>query len=235
MELKINTNTVLSEIVRVLRQAILDGTFKPGDRLVEADLCQKLGVSRPSLREALRRLEAERLIDIIPNRGPVVPVMSWEDAEQIYQTRMLLEGEVAALAARYASPSDIADLREELSAFRQAAQDGDSARRISATKAFYDIILRIARNTIIAEILEGLHARISFLRGKSMSQAGRAMVSAEEMTKIVEAIAAGDEAEARDVAVRHVAQACGAAFEAYMASAPQETYCPLPRAAPFRR
>ncbi|KAA0969816.1 GntR family transcriptional regulator [Aureimonas fodinaquatilis] len=222
MELKISPNTVLSETVRVLRKAIVEGRFKPGDRLVEAELCQMLNVSRPSVREALRRLEAERLVDIIPNKGPVIPLMPWEHAEQIYKTRMLLEGEIAALAARMAKPADISDLRLALEAFEDAARRGDAARQISSTKAFYDIVLRIAHNPIIAEILEGLHARISFLRGKSMSRAGRALASAEELSWIANAIADGDEEAARGMAVMHVTRAAEAAFEVYANSAPQE-------------
>lgn len=222
MDLKIQTNTVLSETVRVLRQAILEGRFQPGDRLIEAELCQMLSVSRPSLREALRRLEAERLVDIIPNRGPVVPVLPWQQAEQIYRTRMLLEGEIAALAANNARPADVSDLRLALNAFSDAAHRGDAARQISSTKAFYDIVLRIAGNTVIAEILEGLHARISFLRGKSMSRPGRAVASAEELASIANAIASGDEQVARDMAIRHVARAAEAASEVYASSAPRK-------------
>lgn len=214
-ELKVTTNTVLNEIIRILRELILNGSYKPGDRLVEADLCQTLGVSRSSLREAFRRLEAERLLDIIPNRGPVVPVISWKQAEQIYKTRMLLEGEVAALAAKHADLADVVDLRVALAAFQDAARRGDSARQISTTKTLYDIMLRVAHNTIIAEILELLHARISFLRGKSMSRTGRAWESAEELTKIVDAIASGDDVSARAFAVEHVARACRSAAEVY--------------------
>ena len=86
--LRISPKTVQQQIVEKLRGAIIEGVFKPGDRLIEADLCEMLGVSRPSIREALRSLEAERLIDIIPNRGPQIPILTWEQATEIYQVRI---------------------------------------------------------------------------------------------------------------------------------------------------
>ena len=213
MELKVSPNSVLSEITRVLREAIIKGHFKPGDRLIESELVQTLKVSRPSLREALRRLEAERLIDIVPNRGPIVPVMTWEYAEQIYHTRMLLEGEVAALAARYATRADIDDLRVRLKDFQDAASKNDAERQVSSTNEFYDVLMRAANNAVIMEILQGLNARISFLRAKSMSRVGRANASAAELAKILDAVAAGDDALARQMAVDHIAKACKAAAE----------------------
>ena len=101
LDLRIMRKGVLESAVETLRNAIVIGHFKPGERLVEAEMCAAIGISRASLREALRRLQAERLVDIIPNRGPVIPVMTWAGAEEIFQVRLLLEPEAAALAARH--------------------------------------------------------------------------------------------------------------------------------------
>ncbi|HWD15746.1 MAG TPA: GntR family transcriptional regulator, partial [Casimicrobiaceae bacterium] len=86
---------VRSQTVGNLRNAILTGRFAPGARLVEAELCRLLGVSRPSVREALRQLEAERLVVITPFKGPAVARIEWPEAEQIYEVRALLEGQAA--------------------------------------------------------------------------------------------------------------------------------------------
>src|SRR3954447_2534975 len=86
--------TVRSMVAQKLREAIMSGTFKPGQRLIERELCELAGVSRPSIREALRLLEADGLVTIIPNRGVVVSKISFEEAEQIYAARALLEGYV---------------------------------------------------------------------------------------------------------------------------------------------
>src|SRR5690606_4359359 len=87
---------VRRQVAKVLREAITSGRFAPGQRLIEKDLCELLGVSRPSVREALRELESEGLIEIIPNRGPLVKRLTAADAASVYQVRAALE----ALAAR---------------------------------------------------------------------------------------------------------------------------------------
>src|SRR3712207_5371423 len=94
-DLRVKPVSVLIQTVEKLREAIVAGVFEPGARLVEAHLCDVFGVSRPVIREALRSLEAERLVAIIPNRGPLVRVLTWPEAAEIYQVRSLLEGEAA--------------------------------------------------------------------------------------------------------------------------------------------
>jgi DNA-binding GntR family transcriptional regulator len=219
LELRVSVVSVQQQAAEKLRAAILAGVFKPGDRLIEADLCRRTGVSRPSLREALRRLEAEGLIVIIPNRGPQVPVLSWEEAEEIYQVRALLEGEVAALCARRSTPSDHEQMRTALALFERAVRQNDRAMRLSSTADFYRIMQRAAGNAVIEELLQRLVARINFLRAQSMSRAGRAKFSLKEMRTIFFAIVKGDARAARkaaEVHVRNASLAARAIVEAYI-------------------
>ena len=213
--LKVLPVTVQSQTVTKLREAILTGIFKPAERLVETDLCRRMGVSRPSIREALRRLEAERLVTIIPNRGPSVSEITWEEAKQIYEVRSLLEGEAAALFAARADPAKLEALGEALRDFEKAVAEDDALERLAATSRFYDVILRGCGNHVIAQILEGLLARINFLRARSMSRSGRTKRSAEEMRKMFLAIESRDVAGARKYAVQHVHAACRAARKVY--------------------
>jgi len=211
VELRIAVKSVQQHAVEKLRGAILDGFFKPGDRLVETDLCARLGISRPSLREALRSLESEGLIELIPNRGPQVPVLTWTKAEEIYRVRALLEGEAAALCAKRANPEQIDGLRRALADFEQAVRKEDSARRLSATAEFYRIMQQAAGNTLVDDLLRRLLARINMLRAQSMSRAGRAAFSAKEMRAIFQAISKGDSRAARKAAETHVKNASQAA------------------------
>ena len=211
MELRVSIQSVHQQTAEKLRAAILAGVFRPGDRLIEADLCGRLGISRPSLREALRSLEAEGLIVIVPNRGPQVPVLTWSQAEEIYRVRALLEGEAAALCARCATEADRQSMRAALQAFERAVQTGDPASRLSATADFYRAMLRGSGNGLIEELLQRLVARINFLRAQSMSRAGRAKFSAKEMRAIYLAIAKGDSRAARKAAQAHVKNAEDAA------------------------
>lgn len=215
MDFRVSPRTVQQQAVEKLRQAIITGVFKPGDRLVEADLCDLLGVSRPSVREALRSLEAERLVALIPNKGPHIPILTWEQATEIYQVRALLEGEAASLAAQNITEASIEKMRLALKVFDKAGQDGDAAAQVSSTADFYAEILGASNNSIIEEVLSGLLARINLLRARSMSMPGRAKVSLKEMSAILEALQSRDSDAARRAAVDHVEKAYASAKKAY--------------------
>lgn len=217
MDLKVLTQTVQGQAVRNLREAITSGMFQPGDRLVEAEMCARLGISRPSLREALRSLEAERLIVIVPNKGPHIPILSLEEAKQIYDVRALLEGEAAALFASRATVAALDIMKRALAQFDAATKEEDLSGQLETTRQFYEQMLGGCGNRIIEEMLNTLTARITFLRSKSMSQPGRAQRSSREMKAILRAIAAGDAEVAREAAVEHVRMACKAAMEKFLA------------------
>jgi DNA-binding GntR family transcriptional regulator len=218
VELRVSVQSVQQQAVEKLRAAILAGVFKPGDRLVEAALCAQLGVSRPSVREALRSLEAEGLVNIVPNRGPQIPVLTWQQAEEIYQVRVLLEGEAAALCARRGTREHVDGMGVALADFEKAVRQDDSARRLSSTAEFYRIMQHGAGNSLIDTLLQRLMARINFLRAQSMSRAGRAKFSAREMRAIYQAVAKGDAKAARKAAETHVKNAAAAARETFEAN-----------------
>lgn len=217
-DLRVSPKTVQQSAVEKLKDAIMSGVFKPGDRLIESTLCVSLGISRPSLREALRSLEAERLIEIVPNRGPQVPMLSWKAAEEIYDVRALLEGEAASRCATTISTQEIAALSLALNAFRKATKTKDPAGRVRATADFYRIILRSCGNEIIEQLLESLLARINFLRARSMSLSGRAERSYEELNSLFLAIKQGDADKARKMAIAHVTHARDAAKRSFDAA-----------------
>ena len=211
MDLKVSPVSVQQQAVSKLRAAILAGVFQPGERLVEADLCERLGVSRPSVREALRSLEAEKLVAIVPNRGPLVPLITWEQAKEIYQVRVLLEGEAVAAFAQRATPESVRRMQDALTDFIKADKADDVVERVNTTSRFYDEILNGCGNSVIRDILNGLLARITFLRSRSMSAPGRAKHSAQEMKAILQAIQKRDPDTARKAAVKHIEQASLAA------------------------
>ena len=218
MDLRIKPQTIQSQTVEKLREAIVGGMFKPGQKLVEATLCEQTGVSRSSLREALRQLEAEKLIRLIPNKGPFVADIDRAEAEQIYHVRAMLEGEACYLYASRADPGGIRAMRAALDDFDRAVKTGDAVERLASTARFYDVILASCGNRVIAELLQGLLARINFLRARSMATSGRARRSAVELRQILVAFEAGDARSARAAAVAHVGHACDAARESFGAS-----------------
>lgn len=214
-DLYISPKTLQQQTVERLRAAIFEGFFKPGEKLVEAEVATLLGISRPSLREALRSLEGERLITIVPNRGPYVSVVTWSEAQEIYHVRKLLEGEAAALAAAHAAPKHIKAMRQALTNFEAAIPSSDQRKLLAATTAFYAALVKACGNQIIAEIQMRLLARISFLRNRSMSNPKRPKESLKEMTAIYDAIRHCDQTSAKNAAIRHVQLASEAAKSAF--------------------
>ncbi len=211
LDLRISPRTVQQETVDKLRLAILSGMFQPGNRLIESQLCIQLGISRPSLREALRSLAAERLIEIVPNRGPSIPALSWAEATAIYEVRELMEVEAAGRCASLIPPDQLRKLETSLLAFESAAASRESVAQVATAAEFYAIILANCGNPVLEEMHRGLVARISFFRGRSMSLEGRAQSSLVEMREIYEGIAARDRIAARKASRRHVLKAKAAA------------------------
>ena len=205
------TESVQSHTFSKLREAIIEGTFAPGERLVENVLCQRLGVSRTSIREALRRLEAEGLVVITPHVGPSVASMSWEAAAQIYDVRALLEGQAVALCAERASPEVLAKIKAALDDVECAVANNDTVLHIKATRQFYDAILSGCGNRELHKLVSGLIARISLLRATSMSRKGRAPNSARELRQIFEEITNGNAKAAAAAATEHVRRAAASA------------------------
>lgn len=214
LDLRVLPRTVQEETVEKLRLAIFSGHFKPGSRLVESQLCVELGISRPSLREALRSLAAERLINFVPNRGPSIPELTWEEVTAIYEVREMLEVDAVGRCSQIISEEQLKKLENALTAFEKAASSNDSLARITTTEDFYSIILANCGNPILEEIHRGLVARISLFRSRSMSLEGRAISSLEEMKAIYEAIAARDKKAARKASREHVLRAMAAAKKA---------------------
>jgi DNA-binding GntR family transcriptional regulator len=198
-----------------IRDAILIGALAPGERLVEASLSKRMGVSRPSIREALTQLAAEKLVTMAPNKGPSVATITWEDAAQIYEVRAMLEGEAAFLFAARVSKEDLIGMRRALREFDSAISQNDTAGLLSSTASFYGFILQGCGNHIIAEILQGLKARIGVLRARSMSRPGRVKHSLKEMSAMLKALETRDGKAARAATHAHVRAAAIAAHDSF--------------------
>lgn len=211
--LKVSAQAVPAIAVHAMREAINSGMFQPGERLVEADMCSRLGISRPSLREALRALEAQKLVVITPNKGPSIPILTAEEAREIYGVRALLEGEAVALAAKHRPDAAVSAMRSALEDFDRAVARRDLDAQIRSTRLFYDQILESCGQQLICELLSTLMVRITFLRSRSMSQEGRPEKSSREMWAICRHIASRDLDRARAASVRHVVKASEAAMK----------------------
>lgn len=202
-----------------LRQAILEGRFRPGERLIERELCELTGVSRTSVREALRQLEAEGLVRILPNKGPVVAQITVEDAQHIFQVRAALEGLAGRLFATRASDEEVERLAASVDRLAAAYETGDIKQMLRAKSEFYQILLGGCGNPLVRSLLQSLHDRVNYLRVKSLSMPGRPNASLAEVRLIVEAIRARDPERAWAACVGHVYNAEAQAVRALQAEA----------------
>lgn len=218
---KIVPTGVQAQVVVRLREAIFAGTLTPGQKLSEAALCRSLDVSRTSLREALRSLAAERLVTLVPNRGPHVTRITWQEAEQVYDMRALLEGEAIALLAPRVTQAQLDRMQRALDQFAAAAAANDAALRLSSTQDFYDVVLDGCGNHVLAELVAGLRARITFLRSRSMSLPDRSADSLREMRAMLLAIQSGDATAARAASIAHVHAARDAAHAVFQSADPR--------------
>lgn len=190
-----------------LRGAIIAGRFQGGDRLVERTLCDQLGVSRSVVREVIRTLEAEGLVETLARSGPVVARLDWRQAAQIYDIRRLLEAEAASDCALLADGAVKERLRAALTALEKAFADGVPQGLYAATTGFYEVIFTAAGHEIAWEIVQRLNGRISRLRAMTLATTDRRRSGPAHMARIAEAISANDPVAAAKAVREHLKDA----------------------------
>lgn len=205
--------TLREKVLQALRNAILNFQLLPGDRLVERDLCDLLGVSRTSVREALRHLESEGLVEYLDGKGPRVAIITMEDAREIYELRCSLECLVVELFTLRASEEQMLDLEYSLRKLHSRLEAGEMVPILEAVTDFYEVLFEGCGNSAAGNFLRQLQARISFLRATSVSQNDRYKDSSSEMSKIVEAIKTRDPAKAHQACLNHINQAADVALK----------------------
>jgi len=193
-----------------LRRSILTNRRKPGDRLVEEQLSEELGVSRIPVREALRALAAEGLVDVQPRRGASVAEISTEVARDLVEVRATLEGLNARLAARHHQPKIVAELRQVLTEGNRAAKSGNVDDLVRLNGEFHDKLAEAGRNTILWDIMRVLRERTSLVFAANTSR--RARQDWDEHSKILAAVIDGDEERAAVLATHHVHRAAETAL-----------------------
>jgi len=180
------------QVLERLRNAIIAGHFKAGDRLIERELCERMGVSRTSIREALRRLEAEHLIQVEPRRGPVVARITRKQIAEIYEVRALLEAALVRRFAEMASDEEIKALRVIYEDLRTTRTTGDVPRIVALTKRFIEHMMDAVDHELIGDMLRKLAARINVVRVLAISVPGRLEESGRELAMVMDAIEARD-------------------------------------------
>lgn len=190
-----------------IRQAIIDGTFSPGERLMEIQLADEMGVSRTPVREAIRKLELEGFVVMIPRRGTYVADISIKDITEIYEIRSCLDELAAGLAAERITVEELSVLNNYLMEIRQHVANDDIEKVIEVDTAFHDVLYTASRNGRLVSIINNLREQLTIIRGRSMSHPGRLIETMDEHRNLVDAIAAGDVERAKHAARVHIENA----------------------------
>jgi DNA-binding GntR family transcriptional regulator len=188
-------------VVDAIREAITSGDFAPNQRLVEAELSEQFGVSRAAVRNALVQLTTEGLVERIQNRGARVRAVSLQEAIEITEVRMVVEGLCAARAAERATEQEHGELREIGELMQQAVAAGDVLGYSEINKRLHALILRISGQETACAVLGRLRGQNVRHQFRLAMHPGRPSVSLPQHLAIIEAICAGD-ADAAESAMR---------------------------------
>lgn len=201
-----NTHSYLREkVAEELRRGILSGRFEPGERLVEERLAEELGVSRNPIREAIRTLTSEGLIEVSPRRGAIVASLSQEEADELLEVRAALEGANARLAARRRDTKILSRLKTVLEQGSSAVDEGRLSELPQLNDEFHAELALAGHNRILADLIKSLRDRSAPLfRGGGGLSPRRSWAEHEG---ILRAVIAGDAELASLLAHRHVLNA----------------------------
>lgn len=187
-----------------IRENILAGKYKNNEELKENSLAAELGVSRTPVREALRQLELEGLVRIIPNRGAFVEGFTQQDIQDIYEIRSRLEGLCAKKASLHITEDQLANLEENVYLTEFHADKGNYAQVLELDNRFHEILYEASNSKILKHELSAFHHYVERVRKITLSMPERVIKSNEEHKKIVEALRAHDAKLAEKLATSHI-------------------------------
>ena len=184
--------TLRESILETIRDAIISGALKPGEKVAEPELAERFGISRTPIREAFRQLESEGYLTVIPRKGAVVVSFSERDVEEFYAIKSILEGYAARKACEKLTPREIEKLQSVNDKLRLLAEEGDVKHFFKVHNSFHELFIRAADNDKLTELIMSLVGRFQRLRIASLSLPGRMDLSVKEHQKIIDAFRNGD-------------------------------------------
>ena len=184
--------TLREKILETIREAILKGNLKPGEKVAEPELAERFGISRTPIREAFRQLESEGYLTVIPRKGAVVAALSERDVEEFYAIKSILEGYAAELASNKLTERELGKLEAINDKLRQLAVDGDVKSFFRVHDEFHETFIKAADNSKLFEMIQQLGRKFNRLRMASLSVPGRMEFSVTEHDKLLDAFRKGD-------------------------------------------
>ena len=208
LELKLDNYKPLREVVfNSIRGAIISGVLKPGERLMEVQLAEKMGVSRTPIREAIRKLELEGLVVMIARKGAYVADLSIKNITDVLEVRAALEGLASGLAALRMTEEEIKDLELTARHFEQAMNSNDVEGVIQTDIEFHEKIFKATRNEKLLQLTNSLMEQVQRFRVMYLNKAIKSTNLIKEHYKIVEAISRRNREMAENIAKIHIQNA----------------------------
>lgn len=206
--------TVQETIADTLRESIINGEYKPGDRLVQDDIADRYGVSRIPVREAMRTLSAEGMLTFFSRRGAIVTALSKDDIKEILSIRGVLEGMAACLAVERATAEEVERIREAFGEL-EASQD-DPELYFQGNWAFHQAILEAAHSPRLREIINNLRNTVEPVARRYLIATGRVEIAHKDHQALVNAIESRDSKAAEVVATGHTQHVLAGILQDYM-------------------
>ncbi|MCR4990078.1 MAG: GntR family transcriptional regulator [Lachnospiraceae bacterium] len=191
-------------VFNTLRRAILTGQLKPGERLMEVHLANKLGVSRTPIREAIRKLELEGLVVMVPRKGAEVAKISEKSLKDVLEVRRALDELIAELACSRISSEQLKELKEAAEAFERATKTEDTASIARADVAFHDIIMESTGNSRLKQLVNNLAEQMYRYRFVYLKDETKHGMLVKEHSMIYDAIKKKDKEAAAKAAREHI-------------------------------
>ncbi len=207
-ELKLDQYKPLREVVfESIRGAIISGALRPGERLMEVQMAERLGVSRTPIREAIRKLELEGLVVMVPRKGAYVADLSIKDITDVLEIRAALEGLAAGLASLRISDEEIEELETAAMKFHKAIENDNFDAMIQHDIEFHEIIFRATRNEKLVQLSSNLREQVQRFREIYISKANKSKDLAREHYEIADAISKRNIDSAEKLARKHIENA----------------------------
>lgn len=211
---KLDSYKPLREIVlEALREAIVSGVLEPGERLMEIQLAEEMGVSRTPVREAIRKLELEGFVVMIPRKGAYVAGVSYKDVKDVFEIRASLESLAAGLAAEKITDEEL----EQMERVLHYEREPDTLEEmVQSDVDFHALLYKASRNERLIGILGNLREQIQRFRTTSLAVPGRVKYAIQEHRDIADAVARHDLEEAQSLAYSHIENAVNTMLDAMM-------------------
>lgn len=206
-ELKVNMNEYLplrDVVFKTLRQAILKGELEPGERLMEIQLADRLGVSRTPIREAIRKLELEGLVLMIPRKGAEVAKISEKSLRDVLEIRRALDALAIELCIERMTEDDIKALSEAQEEFRKSVEGNEAMVIAESDERFHDVIYNSTNNPRLVQMLNNLREQMYRYRLEYIKDAEKRQILVSEHDQILKAIRERNVAEAKAAIRQHV-------------------------------